>query len=165
MKKHFKGCQSVLGAKGNEKAKADLKVKEKESLTIGAITLTTLSTPGHTNGCHTYFVDVADKRMVFTGDLILVRGCGRTDFQEGSSEHLYKSVHEKIFTMPEETMIFTGHDYKGHISTTVGEEKRFNPRLSKTLDEFKSIMSNLNLSYPKLIDKAVPANLLCGLQT
>ncbi|XP_063223288.1 persulfide dioxygenase ETHE1, mitochondrial isoform X7 [Bacillus rossius redtenbacheri] len=105
-----------------------------------------------------------DQRMAFTGDTLLVRGCGRTDFQEGNPETLYHSVHQKIFTLPDDFTLYPAHDYKGHTATTVYEEKKFNPRLTKSLEEFVKIMENLNLPYPKMIDVAVPANRVCGLQ-
>mmetsp|Transcript_3253 Transcript_3253/g.3885 ORF Transcript_3253/g.3885 Transcript_3253/m.3885 type:complete len:139 (+) Transcript_3253:1-417(+) len=118
------------------------------------------STPGHTNGCISYVSD--DKSFVLTGDTILIKGCGRTDFQEGSSETLYNSVHKQLFTLPDECVVYPAHDYKGRTSSTIGDEKVKNPRLSKNLDEFMDIMKNLNLSYPKKIDVAVPANMRCG---
>ena len=102
--------------------------------------------------------------MVFTGDALLVRGCGRTDFQGGSAETLYDSVHAQIFTLPDDTVVYPAHDYKGHRSSTVGEEKRLNPRLSKSKAEFVEIMGNLGLPYPKKIDEALPLNLVCGIQ-
>lgn len=91
--------------------------------------------------------------IAFTGDTLLIRGCGRTDFQEGSSEGLYKSVHTKIFTLPEHYTLYPAHDYKGQTATTVGEEMKFNPRLTKSLEEFIKIMDNLNLPYPEMIGK------------
>lgn len=94
---------------------------------------------------------------------MLIRGCGRTDFQEGDPKTLYESVHKNIFTLPDMFSLYPAHDYKGVMCTTVGEEKQFNPRLTKPLDEFIDIMNNLNLAYPKMIDKAVPANKQCGL--
>lgn len=89
--------------------------------------------------------------MAFTGDAVLIRGCGRTDFQEGNPRTLYRSVHQKIFTLPDQTLLFPAHDYKGMTSTTVDEERRLNPRLTKTEDQFVDIMNNLNLAYPQQI--------------
>ncbi|XVF18405.1 hypothetical protein REPUB_Repub11eG0018600 [Reevesia pubescens] len=126
------------------------------------------ATPGHTLGCVTYVTgdspDQPQPRMAFTGDALLIRGCGRTDFQGGSSQQLYESVHSQIFTLPKETLLYPAHDYKGFTVTTVGEEMLYNPRLTKDEETFKSIMENLNLRYPKMIDVAVPANMVCGLQ-
>lgn len=101
--------------------------------------------------------------MAFTGDTLLIRGCGRTDFQQGCSKRLYESVHQKIFTLPKDCLIYPAHDYKGQTVSSVDEERRFNPRLTKTLAEFEDIMKNLNLPKPAKIDIAVPANLVCGL--
>ena len=105
------------------------------------------------------------QNKVFTGDTLMIRGCGRTDFQEGSSEDLFRSVREIIFTMEPDTELYPGHDYKGRTKTTVREERDHNPRLGmgKSRDEFVAIMSNLGLSYPKRIDVALPANRSVGL--
>jgi len=105
-----------------------------------------------------------DKSMCFTGDAVLVRGCGRTDFQQGDAGKLFDSVHEKVFSLPDETFVYPAHDYKGRTRSTVGEEKKYNLRLTKSRDEFIDIMANLGLPYPKMIDVAVPANLVCGIQ-
>ena len=102
--------------------------------------------------------------MVFTGDALLIRGCGRTDFQDGSSETLYESVHSQIFTLPASTLVYPAHDYKGHNQSTVGEEKRLNPRLTQSKEGFVELMAGLGLSYPKKIDEALPRNMLCGSQ-
>ena len=101
---------------------------------------------------------------VFTGDALLIEGCGRTDFQNGDADALYKSVRGKLFTLPDETLVYPAHDYKERCVSSIAQEKRRNPRLgnAKTLDEFKAIMSNLNLPYPKFIDYAVPRNRQCG---
>ncbi|KAH7543942.1 hypothetical protein JRO89_XS15G0068200 [Xanthoceras sorbifolium] len=131
------------------------------------------ATPGHTLGCVTYVTgdgpDQPNPRMAFTGDALLIRGCGRTDFQGGSSTQLYKSVHSQarilfIFTLPKNTLIYPGHDYRGFTVSSVGEEMEYNPRLTKDEEAFKNIMENLKLSYPKMMDIAVPANLVCGIQ-
>ncbi|XP_016389277.1 persulfide dioxygenase ETHE1, mitochondrial, partial [Sinocyclocheilus rhinocerous] len=111
--------------------------------------LTVRETPGHTDGCVTYVSE--DERMAFTGDALLIRGCGRTDFQQGSPHRLYESVHKKIFTLPGHCFVYPAHDYKGQTVSTVDEEKKFNPRLTKTLPEFVNIMNNLNLPKPKKI--------------
>lgn len=142
-------------------ASADLHLNDGQELSFGKHSVKVLHTPGHTKGCLTYKIG----NMVFTGDALLIRGCGRTDFQEGSSEKLYHSVREKIFTLPEDTEIFPGHDYKGFTKSTVGLEKKFNPRLKSHINqaEFVEIMANLKLAYPKKIQEAVPANLQCGL--
>jgi rhodanese-related sulfurtransferase len=120
------------------------------------------ATPGHTNGCLTYVLD--DESMAFTGDCLLIRGSGRTDFQHGDPHLLYRSVHSQIFTLPERCLLYPAHDYRGLTVTSVGEERRFNPRLGGEVGEndFAGYMRNLNLAHPKQIDIAVPANLKCG---
>lgn len=101
---------------------------------------------------------------MFTGDALLIDGCGRTDFQEGNAEILYDSIHTQIFTLPDETLVYPGHDYKGRLASTVGHERLHNSRLGtgKSKAEFVEIMNNLNLPYPKKIDIALPANKACG---
>lgn len=143
-------------------AKADVTFNHGAKISFGKRFLEARLTPGHTAGCASLVLD--DKSMVFTGDTLLVRGCGRTDFQEGSSETLYKSVHEQLYSLPDRCAVYPAHDYKGRTSSTILEEKRFNPRLglSKKAEEFVGIMNNLNLSKPKLIDIAVPKNMNCG---
>ncbi|CAM9179803.1 unnamed protein product [Discosporangium mesarthrocarpum] len=142
-------------------AKADLKLSEGDKIEFGSRYIEARSTPGHTAGCMTFVLD--DKSACFTGDALLVRGCGRTDFQGGSSDSLYSSVHREIFTLPNDCVVYPAHDYKGRHSSTVGEEKVYNPRLTKSLEEFKDIMANLGLPYPKKMDASVPANMVCGI--
>ncbi|TKY49283.1 Persulfide dioxygenase ETHE1-like [Spatholobus suberectus] len=150
-------------------ATADLYVEPGDKVHFGDLFLEVLATPGHTKGCVTYVTgdtpDQPQPRMAFTGDALLIRGCGRTDFQGGSSEQLYKSIHSQIFTLPKSTLLYPAHDYKGFTVSTVGEELQYNPRLTKDEETFKNIMANLNLSYPKMIDIAVPANMVCGIQS
>ncbi|XP_075976634.1 persulfide dioxygenase ETHE1, mitochondrial [Anticarsia gemmatalis] len=151
--------KSVIGKASG--AQADVHLNDGDVVKFGKHKLLATATPGHTNGCLTYICH--EQGIAFTGDTLLIRGCGRTDFQEGSSEGLYKSVHERIFTLPDHYTLYPAHDYRGQTATTVGEEKKYNPRLTKPLPEFVNIMKNLNLPYPKMIDKAVPANKVCGL--
>ena len=139
----------------------DLHLEDGQELSFGRFVIKVLHTPGHTSGCLSFQID----NMIFTGDALLVRGCGRTDFQEGSSEKLFNSVREKIFSLPEETVVYPAHDYKGFTKTSIGLEKKLNPRLKmqNSKETFIEIMSNLKLAYPKKIQEAVPANLQCGL--
>lgn len=139
---------------------ADIDANDGDTLKFGDIIIKIISTPGHTNGCTSYHID----DMLFTGDALLIRGCGRTDFQQGSSDELYNSVTQKLFTLPKSTKVFPAHDYKGNEMSTIEEETRFNARLGegKTREIFNEIMSNLNLAKPKRIDEAVPANMRCG---
>lgn len=138
----------------------DIPLEDGQELLLGDKKIKVIATPGHTNTCMTYSFE----GMIFTGDALLIRGCGRTDFQQGSSEKLYESVHEKLFKLSSDTTIYPGHDYRGQTSSTVGLEKQFNPRLgeAKSKDDFKKIMSELKLANPKKIHEAVPANLACG---
>jgi glyoxylase-like metal-dependent hydrolase (beta-lactamase superfamily II)/rhodanese-related sulfurtransferase len=141
---------------------ADRLVKHGDHVRFGQHELEVRETPGHTNGCLTYVAHEAG--AAFTGDALLVRGSGRTDFQQGSSELLYRSVHEQIFSLPDSANVWPAHDYRGRTVTSVGEERRFNPRLGggRSADEFKRIMSQLILPRPAKMDLAVPANLTCG---
>ncbi len=143
---------------------ADIKAREGDRVAFGHHEVEVLSTPGHTDGCLTFVVRDGDKTMAFSGDALLVRGCGRTDFQQGSAATLYRSVRDKIFALPDDTLIYPGHDYRGHTVTTVDEERNHNPRLKREITEeaFVQIMDNLNLPNPRLMDVAVPANLSCG---
>lgn len=164
LKRKWPGSKSVLGKYGNEAALADIKMDHKEKLKISdKIEIEARSTPGHTNGCVTYVLKLDDQYIAFTGDALLIRGCGRTDFQQGNSETLYKSVHEQILSLPDDTIIYPAHDYRGRTISSVLEEKTYNPRLTKPIAEFINIMKNLNLPYPKQIDDSIPMNLVCGL--
>lgn len=163
LKAKVTGLQSVIAESSG--ARADVHIKHGDVISFGAdsnvINLEVRATPGHTDGCVSYVCD----NMVFTGDALLIRGCGRTDFQGGSSEKLYDSVRTQLFELPDETLVYPAHDYKGRMVSTIGEEKELNPRLGlkKTKEEFVEIMSNLNLAYPKKIDESLPANLKCGI--
>ncbi|KAL3652496.1 Polypeptide N-acetylgalactosaminyltransferase 3 [Castilleja foliolosa] len=166
LKSKVLGVKSIISKASN--AKADIFVEPGDKIRFGDLFLEVRATPGHTLGCVTYVTgdgpNQPQPRMAFTGDALLIRGCGRTDFQGGSAEQLYKSVHSRIFSLPKDTFVYPAHDYKGFSVSTVGEEMMYNPRLTKDEETFKNIMENLNLSYPKMIDVAVPANLVCGLQ-
>lgn len=157
------GATSVVSALAGAPC-ADVQARDGDRLQFGRYAVEILSTPGHTAGCLTFVVRTEDRVMAFTGDAIFVRGCGRTDFQQGDARTLYRSVRGKIFALPDHTLLYPGHDYCGHTVTTVAEEKRDNPRLNLGVDEegFVAIMSGLNLANPRLIDMAVPANLACG---
>ncbi len=138
----------------------DIPLEEGQELKLGEKVIKVLSTPGHTNTCLTYYFE----GLLFTGDALLIRGCGRTDFQQGSSDKLFESVHGKLFKLPDETIVYPAHDYRGMTSSTILLEKKFNPRLRETnsQDDFKKMMSELKLAHPKKIHEAVPANLACG---
>lgn len=137
----------------------DVALVDGDRIHVGAVTLTVLSTPGHTDDGLTFAVPGA----VFTGDTLLVRGCGRADFQNGDAGTLFDSITTRLFTLPDDTIVYPGHDYQGRTVTTIGEEKRWNPRLAgKRKDEFVAIMSQLDLPPPRKLAIAVPANRACG---
>ncbi|HSI47820.1 MAG TPA: MBL fold metallo-hydrolase [Ideonella sp.] len=140
----------------------DRPLRHGDRVAFGERFLTVRATPGHTNGCLTYVLD--DQRMAFTGDSLLIRGCGRTDFQQGSPQQLFASVREHILSLPEDCLLYPAHDYRGVTVTSVAEERRFNPRLGGDVDEgdFTGYMNHLGLPHPKLMAVAVPANLRCG---
>ena len=139
---------------------ADLMVTDGVFLQIGSIEIKVLHTPGHTSGCVSYLL--ADR--VFTGDALLINGSGRTDFQQGDPATLYRSITQKLFTLPADTLVYPGHDYHGITVSSIKQEIALNPRLGngKTEAEFIAIMSQLQLPYPKHIDEALPANQACG---
>jgi glyoxylase-like metal-dependent hydrolase (beta-lactamase superfamily II)/rhodanese-related sulfurtransferase len=141
---------------------ADRYLEPEERVTFGTRYLRALATPGHTRGCLSFVLD--DLSRVFTGDSLLIRSCGRTDFQEGSAVLLYKSVHQSLFCLPDSCLVYPGHDYRGLCTSSIGEEKRFNPRLggARSVADFTGSMEHLGLPHPKKIDVAVPANLHCG---
>lgn len=151
------GVAATAGAEGADRLLAD-----RDVVRFGKRYLQVRATPGHTSGCLTYVLD--DESMAFTGDCVLIRGCGRTDFQQGDARAMYRSVHAQIFSLPDTCLLYPAHDYRGLTVTSVGEERRFNPRLGGKLseDDFVGFMKNLGLAHPKQIDVAVPANLRCG---
>lgn len=155
------GSKTVLSERSGV-GYADLLVKEHDRVSFGRYHLEVRETPGHTDGCLAFVS--GDEKMVFTGDALLIRGSGRTDFQHGSSRNLYRSVHEKIFSLPDTATVYPCHDYKGRMSSSGGEERQYNPRLGqgKTVEQFVEIMANLQLAPPKQLAVAVPANLHCG---
>lgn len=152
---HVKTCVG----KNSASLCADILLKDGDELRFGQHTIKALETPGHTDGCMTYMI--GDK--LFTGDALLIRGNGRTDFQQGSAEKLYDSIH-KLFDLKGDFTVYPAHDYKGHTKTTIELEKKFNPRIGggKSKAEFVKIMSELKLANPKKIMEAVPANMACG---
>jgi sulfur dioxygenase len=145
------------GAEGADRSLAD-----GDRVDFGGRSLEVRATPGHTGGCLTYVLD--DRSMAFTGDALLIRGCGRTDFQEGSPQRLYRSVRDKVFTLPDTCLLYPAHDYRGLTASSVAEEKMYNPRLAESIGEgdFVGYMTNLGLAHPKQMAVAVPANLRCG---
>ncbi len=142
----------------------DIGISEGNAFRVGNIELNPLFTPGHTDHHHAYLIDTPAMKLVFTGDALLIEACGRTDFQSGDAGALYNSIHNKIFSLPDTTLVYPGHDYEGRFITTVAQEKMRNPRLGggKSKQAFIDIMDNLDLPYPRKIDFAVPGNEQCG---
>ncbi len=139
---------------------ADLQLKDGDELFLGRHQIRCITTPGHTDTCMSYF----SEGRVFTGDTLFIRDAGRTDFQQGSPERMYDSVTRKLFALPDETLVFPGHDYKGQTSSTIAEEKAHNSKFGggRSLAQFKELMAAMKLGQPKKIHIAVPANLECG---
>jgi glyoxylase-like metal-dependent hydrolase (beta-lactamase superfamily II) len=152
-------CITIMG----EQSKADvvsMRVSDGDRVTIEGLSLDVMYTPGHTDDSYSYLM--GDR--VFTGDTLLIRGTGRTDFQNGSSRAQYESIFNRLLKLPDETMVFPAHDYKGDTVSTIGEERRYNPRLQvRSVDEYIELMANLKLPNPKMMDVAVPANMHVGL--
>lgn len=144
---------------------ADVALTDGHVVLVGSVAIRILATPGHTSGCVSLDVSApGEPRRVLTGDALLVRGCGRTDFQEGDAATLWRSVHDKLFTLPDDTLVYPAHDYRGFTVSTIGEERTHNPRLGghMTLESFVALMKDLDLSPPAKIHEAVPANRACG---
>jgi len=153
------GAKIVIGAASKLEC-ADILVEDGQDLSFGDVQIKAISTPGHTDACTSYLIE----NRVFTGDTLFVRGTGRTDFQQGSPLKMFDSIKNKLYTLPDETLVYPGHDYNGRMNSTILEEKKYNPRipLDVSLETFTHTMNNLKLSYPKKIKESVPANLKCG---
>ncbi|HEY0562299.1 MAG TPA: MBL fold metallo-hydrolase [Methylophilus sp.] len=152
------GLQTAVGQQCGATS-ADIQLNHGDQIVFGTQSILVLATPGHTPGSVSYLWQ--DK--VFSGDALLINGCGRTDFQGGDAGTLYDSITQRLFSLPDETLVYPGHDYQGRRVSSIAQEKAINPRLAgKTRDEFMTIMQQLNLPKPKLIDVAVPANRKCG---
>ncbi|MGV2826743.1 MBL fold metallo-hydrolase [Myxosarcina sp. GI1(2024)] len=153
------GCLGIVP----ENARADCAnrhIQDEETLELGAIIIEAIATPGHTDSHMAYLVN---GERVLTGDALFIRGCGRTDFQSGDAGTLYDSVTQRLFTLPDETLVYPAHDYRGHTVSTIGEEKRCNPRFAgRERADFIRLMNHLDLPNPKKMMEAVPANELCG---
>lgn len=151
-------CSSIMGAESKAHC-VSRTVSDGEILRVDGLELRASYTPGHTDDSYSFVMD----DRVFTGDTLLIRGTGRTDFQNGDPRAQYESLFGKLLTLPEETLVYPAHDYKGWTVSTIGEERRHNPRLQVTsADEYVALMQSLKLPHPKLMDVAVPANLACG---
>lgn len=156
------GCTTLLGEEAHSTCVSH-KLHDGDIISIGELALKAIHTPGHTDDSYTYLLKDADEHYVFTGDTLLIRGTGRTDFQNGNAVDQYQSLFNKLLLLPDDTWVYPGHDYKGWMRSTIGEEKNHNPRLQvKDVAAYVALMENLNLPNPKLMDIAVPANRACG---
>ena len=153
--KNRTNCQTLMGENSKSEV-VSIKVKDNESIKIEGIELKAIYTPGHTDDSYCFIM----QDRVFTGDTLLINGTGRTDFQNGSSYDAYNSLFDRLLKLPEETLVYPAHDYKGNKFSSIGKEKNNNPRLQvNSAEEYAEIMDNLNLANPKMMDIAVPANL------
>jgi len=151
-------CTTIMGEHTPADA-VEIKVKDNELIKIDGLKIKSLYTPGHTSDSYSFLLD----NYLFSGDTLLINGTGRTDFQNGNSKDAYNSLFNNILKLPEETLVYPGHDYNGKFSSTIGNEKKFNPRLQvKSVDEYVEIMSNLNLSKPEMMDSNVSKNIQLG---
>ena len=156
--KQTTNCITLMGEHTPADA-VEIKVKDNELIKIDGLKIKSLYTPGHTSDSYSFLLD----NYLFSGDTLLINGTGRTDFQNGSSKDAYNSLFNNILKLPEETLVYPGHDYNGKFSSTIGNEKKFNPRLQvKSVDEYVEIMSNLNLSKPEMMDSNVSKNIQLG---
>lgn len=160
MKREFGSKVALAGVYGA--ANVDMPLTHGDVVRFGDASLEVRATPGHTNGCLSFVT--ADHRMVFTGDALLVRGAGRTDFQEGNARLLFRSIREQLFSLPDDCVVYPAHDYEGRTSTTIAEEKKHNPRIGGAAreEDFVGYMSNLGLPHPKQLAVALPANMRSG---
>ncbi len=159
--KHSLGSK-IFASEHSGIAGLDRKLGDGDTIHFGKNMLRVLATPGHTNGCISLVL--AEQKMVFTGDSLLIRGCGRTDFQQGSAHNLFNSITSKLFTLPDDFVVYPGHDYVGRTASSIGEEKHLNPRIGGAANEgdFVGYMENMKLPHPKQLAIAVPANLQAG---
>ena len=156
--KNNTNCSTVMGENSPAET-VDIRLKEEETIEIDQLKIKALYTPGHTSDSYSFLMN----NYLFSGDTLLINGTGRTDFQNGSSKDAYNSLFKKLLKLPEETILYPGHDYNGKKSSTIGNEKKFNPRLQvDSVDQYIEIMSNLKLSKPKMIDTNVSRNLMLG---
>ncbi len=156
------GCVTIMGEFTNAQCVSE-HVREGDIVDVDGTRLQAIYTPGHTDESFSFVLNPTAPEAVFTGDVLLIRGTGRTDFQNGDAEKSWDSIVNKLFVLPDTTLVYPAHDYKGWTASSIGEERRYNPRLAgKSREEYVDIMHNLNLPDPKQMDVAVPANLACG---
>lgn len=156
------GCTTMMGEHALSECASE-QFADNEKITLGNLEITALYTPGHTDDSYSFLLELSDSTMLFSGDTLLIRGTGRTDFQSGSARQQYYSLFDRLLKLPEETWVYPGHDYKGWAISTIGEEKAHNPRL-QVVDEndYIELMNSLDIPNPTMMDIAVPANQSCG---
>ena len=159
--KHTTGCEIMASGQSNIEM-LDRSLSQDSRVEFGAHALTVIETPGHTAGCISYLLE--DESMIFTGDSLLIRGCGRTDFQQGSARKLFHSIKDRLFALPDRCIVYPAHDYSGRTASSIGEEKKFNPRIGGQANEndFVTYMDNMRLPHPMQLEFAVPANIKAG---
>ena len=157
------GCKTVMGFQSNVIC-VSKSVKDNEIIVIDELTIRSIYTPGHTDESYSYFLKSDEEQFLFTGDTLLIKGSGRTDFQNGNPSSLYNSLHNKILKLDDETVIYPAHDYNGFKSSTIKKEKLNNERLKMDKETFIKFMNSQKLNKPKLIDIAIPLNLSCGIE-
>lgn len=156
------GCQSMMGNESPATC-TSAKFVDGQVIPFGGLHLQAIYTPGHTDDSYSFFIELGDNKMLFSGDTLLIRGTGRTDFQNGDPASAYKSLFDRLLQLPADTKVFPAHDYNGWNETTIGEERAHNPRLQvKSELEYVALMNSLHLPDPKMMDVAVPANQACG---
>ena len=156
--KQATNCSTLMGEHTPADA-VEIKIKDEEIIKIDQIEIKAMYTPGHTSDSYSFLMD----KYLFSGDTLLINGTGRTDFQNGSSKDAYNSLFNKLLKLPDDTLLYPGHDYNGKLSSTIGKEKEHNPRLQvENVDQYIEIMSNLNLSKPQMIDQNISRNLKLG---
>ena len=158
-------CQTIQGAEAQAQG-VTRRIKDGETILFGQYSLLAIATPGHTPDSYCFYFEDNDDRRLFTGDTLLIRGTGRTDFQQGCAKQQYNSLFNKLLILPESTFVYPGHDYQGRTRSTIAEEKQHNPRLQvNNQAAYQQIMDSLNLPKPKHMEVAIPANLNCGATT
>lgn len=156
------GCDTMIGAQSNSKC-ASGTFSDGDIVPVGSLRIMTLHTPGHTDDSYSFVVEEGEQIYLFSGDTLLIRGSGRTDFQQGDAAQQYHSLFDRLLTLPGDTWVYPAHDYKGWTRSTIDEEKAHNPRLQvKDVSEYVQLMNSLKLPNPKMMDVAVPANQACG---
>ena len=162
--RNITGCQTLMGQQSGAECNSGT-FKDGDVFLLGTLNVEVMYTPGHTDDSYCFYLESGSDKYLFRGDTLLIRGTGRTDFQNGNARQQYQSLVERLMTLPDETRVYPGHDYKGWTVSTIAEERQFNPRLQvSSAEEYEKLMASLHMPNPKLMDLAVPANRKCGLK-